>query len=164
MKYLVGDIENYFCLSKSGNNYDAICCTTNRVVKNNGELVMGAGVAKVFAECFPDLPKIWGQQLKQNLKNDSSSKLMCFHVEEKTFYRYFYLVAFPTKNHWKNPSDIVLIRESTEQLVFLTDIMNFSSVLLPKPGCANGGLNWEKQVKPILGDYLDDRFTIIDRE
>ena len=40
--------------------------------------------------------------------------------------------------------------------------MNFSSVLLPKPGCANGGLNWE-QVKPLLEQYLDDRFTIIDR-
>jgi hypothetical protein len=34
-------------------DYDTSCCTTNCVVKSNGELVMGAGIAKQFTETFP---------------------------------------------------------------------------------------------------------------
>jgi hypothetical protein len=155
MKYLIGDISHHFFSEE----YDAICCTTNQIVKNNGELVMGAGIAKVFVEHFPGLPKIWGKQLAENKKRESSTKIMCTSWQLLSTY----LIAFPTKLHWKDKSPITLIERSAEELVVLANQMNFSSVLLPKPGCANGGLNWE-QVKPLLEQYLDDRFTIIDKQ
>ena len=43
------------------------------------------------------------------------------------------------------------------------DIIQFydlKNVALPRPGCANGGLNWE-DVKPHLERILDDRVTIV---
>ena len=74
-----------------------------------------------------------------------------------------YLIAFPTKYHFKDSSPLELVEESMHELYLLADIMNFSSVLLPKPGCSNGGLSWEKEVFPSIKDLLDERFTIIDK-
>ena len=43
------------------NTADAICFTSNGVVKSNGELVMGAGVAKAFADKYPGASFYFGQ-------------------------------------------------------------------------------------------------------
>ena len=37
---------------------------------------------------------------------------------------------------------------------------NFYHIAIPRPGCSNGGLNWEIDVKPIIEPLLDDRFII----
>ena len=50
------EVQNDFWQEIEDNSYDAICCTTNKIVKNNGELVMGAGIAKQFKAKYPDLP------------------------------------------------------------------------------------------------------------
>lgn len=34
-------------------------------------------------------------------------------------------------------------------------------ILLPRPGCGNGSLNWERDVRPVLAPVLDDRFSVI---
>jgi hypothetical protein len=44
---------------------DAICFTSNGIVKSNGELVMGAGIAKQFRERWPELPKFFGNWVKK---------------------------------------------------------------------------------------------------
>ena len=71
------------------------------------------------------------------------------------------VIAFHTKYHWKDKSSLNLIKKSSQQLVLVTNMMDWKNILLPRPGCSNGGLSWEKQVKPVLENYLDDRFTII---
>ena len=55
-------------------NIDVLCVTTNNIVKNNGELVMGAGIAKQFRDRFPELARHFGEILErgenpQNLPN-----------------------------------------------------------------------------------------------
>lgn len=43
--------------------------------------------------------------------------------------------------------------------------MGWQFVYLPRPGCKNGGLDYNSQVKPILEKHLtDDRFRIISNE
>lgn len=132
-------------------DYDAICCTTNGVCKSNGDLVMGAGIALAFKQRYPEMPKILGE-LVGEIGNNS---YLIVGLDNKSA-----LVSFPTKNHWKDQSDIDLIVKSAKQLVAHADTAKWEKVLLSKPGCGLGGLNW-KEVKPILDPILDNRFTII---
>ena len=136
------------------NEVDAICCTTNMVVKQNGELVMGAGIAKEFANRYPTLPKIFGDWIKQESSRTSARTYLVTEFQPQCIY-------FPTKIHWKNPSKLWLIEKSLKELVMITDYNKFNIVVLPRPGCSNGGLDWESQVKPLCEQYLDDRFIVI---
>ena len=56
-------------------------------------------------------------------------------------------------------SDINLIDKSIKQLVELTNQMGWETVVLPRIGCGNGGLNWD-DVKPVIEPYLDHRFIV----
>ena len=144
---------------------EAICCTTNNVVTDTG-LVMGAGIAKVFKEVFPHLPITWGARVLVNAKRygDKCNGLICSRVPNYSgtakMCDILYLIALPTKNHWKDPSSLPLIEQSLKSLVKLTNYMGWSDVWLPRPGCLNGGLSWEKQVKPLCEKHLDNRFTV----
>ncbi|AGB50609.1 hypothetical protein Metho_2469 (plasmid) [Methanomethylovorans hollandica DSM 15978] len=136
MKECQGDLWN------SGCDYTAV--TTNSIIKKNGTLVMGAGVAKQASLRYPGLPRILAEHVRKNGN-------IPYIVPE---YR---IVSFPTKYNWKDPSDLSLIRESARKIADILPID--SSCGLSKPGCGNGGLKWE-QVKPLIEDILDDRFTV----
>lgn len=71
-----------------------------------------------------------------------------------------FLVAFPTKDDWKYPSTWEIIEKSACHLVFAAYILGWTSVLLPRPGCGRGGLDWNK-IRPNLRNILDNRFTVI---
>lgn len=152
MNEIMGDI---FQVHKE---YDAICCTTNYVVKNNGELVMGAGVAKAFATKYPWLPKLWGERVKRDWKENCHPGLFVTLMKERP-----HLVYFGTKWHYKDNSDRDLIESNLFSLVDITNKLDWKKVLLPRPGCANGGLDWDNDIKHLCEEYLNDRFTIISR-
>lgn len=156
MKNIEGDFWDY------AHDYDALVCTTNCVVKANGELVMGAGIAKQFASKFYHLPKVWGSQLKGKSKKLES----CVFVHRNSSSSYLqgkFLIAFPTKYDWREKSDIKLIERSAFQLLTITEAFGWTKVLMPRPGCANGGLTWE-EVEPILKRWLDHRFYVVERK
>ena len=73
-----------------------------------------------------------------------------------------YILAFPVKHHFKEMADLALIKKSCEELVRLVDSLGWQKVVLVKPGCGCGKLDWETQVKPLLEKELDDRFEVID--
>lgn len=141
---------------------DAICVTTNGVVKDNGCLVMGKGIAKKFALKYPQLPLSLGKCVKE-----SGNQVHIFGTDPglvgdpELIHKYPYVVSFPTKENWADPSPIELIIKSAHELVVFADLMMWIKVILPRPGCSNGGLDWESQVKPVLEPILDDRFYII---
>jgi len=144
---------------------DAVCIPTNGILKKNGELVMGAGIAKVAKEKFPKLPKILGDYVAQY-----GNKV--FYCGEHNGLSY---LSFPTKHHWKDSSDIKLITESCKQLVRMVDKFGqcveiedgvqklkqkWSTIVLPRVGCGLGGLKWSN-VSKILKNYLDDKYYVI---
>lgn len=136
---------------------DAICFTSNGVVKSDGSLVMGGGVAKEFADRYPWLPKMMGHKVKL-LGN------IPILIDYYNFTTYKpAIVSFPTKNHWKNPSDLELIKASAVRLKKIADTKGYNRIALPRPGVGLGGLNWPIQVRPAIVDLLDDRFVVVSK-
>ena len=153
MKEIKGNIFNIL-------DADAICVTTNGVVKNNGELVMGAGIALQFANKFPGLADFFGRGVKE----------MGNHVQHAWYRlpnqnnREICIISIPTKHHWKDKSDMFLILRSIKELVQKADDLKLKKIVLSRPGCGLGGLDYETQVKPAIQHILDDRFYIITPE
>lgn len=130
---------------------DWVAITTNGVVKANGQLVMGKGIALEAAQRYPRLAKEWGLLVKQ------------FGNEPFVFIE-GRLVSFPTKDDWRKPSTLALIEASCKVLGgkgFQT-LLQGARVLLPRPGCGNGQLAWI-DVSFVLKQYLGDQFVAISR-
>ena len=139
---------------------DAIVCTTNNVIKQNGALVMGAGIAKAFRDTFPYLDINWGAAAEASADGGNPDYGVLIDGPRMLNRIKVYLVAFQTKRDWADPSDLDLIQYSAQKLAALADILNWQRVICPAFGTNNGGLSWgdvEKKVKKIL----DDRFIIV---
>lgn len=143
---------------------DAICVTTNGIRKQNGEAVMGRGIARQAAELYPPLPRYLGNCLQKH-----GNRVFHFPLRAPAALEHLakepVIITFPTKHHWRDPSDIQLIKKSAEQLVQLVDTLRpfVRRVALPFPGCSNGGLRIV-DVVPILKAVFggDIRFFIVD--
>lgn len=131
---------------------DAICVTTNSIVKNTGRAVMGAGCALDAKIKFPDIDLKLGKLIKEN-----GNIVQIILNDPKP------ILSFPTKTIFWEPSKISLIEKSLRELIYLTNHNSWTKVVLPRPGCNNGGLSWLSQIKPILEQILDERFYIISR-
>ena len=127
--------------------------TTNGTVKNNGEAVMGRGCAREAADMWPRLPEYLGQRLAR----------FGNHVFDLgTWGQVDYLLSMPVKHHWREQASLTLICQSRNELETVATAIGVECVVLPRPGCGNGGLEWD-------GDYgvrqhlsvLDDRFHVI---
>ena len=124
------------------------CITTNGVVNPNTHLlVMGAGVALEAKKRFPRLP------LKLGLWVEKYGNRPFLCKEEK-------LITLPTKSKWQQISYMPLIMASVQKLVEIVNKFEIESVALPRPGCGNGGLDWEF-VRSQIEHVLDDRFTVV---
>lgn len=146
----------------SKKDLDALVCTTNNVVKSNGALVMGRGIAAQFRETFPYLDLNWGAIVEGIQEGGNEDYNILIDGPRKWQHNTIYLVGLQTKRDWAQPSPIELVIESCKKLALLANIMTWSKVLMTKPGCGNGGLTWKEVRKNIK--FLDDRFIIIDRE
>lgn len=160
-----GDVWSYSC--------DAICVTTNGFVKNNGEAVMGRGIAQQAAQRYPELPRLLGRAIRRYgnlpaLLIPYPPAIISFPVKPAEA-----VVATDKSNiiprlrgqfmpghrapGWACMASLDLIVESAKELVHMADTFRFKNVALPHPGCGNGGLKWE-DVQPALAEILDDRF------
>lgn len=130
---------------------DAICFTSNGVVTAKNELVMGAGNALQFKERWPVLPRKAGYLIKQ-----SGNHCYLLHLCPITEVS---ICNFPTKNNWRDNSDINLIRQSSIELMRLINKWNWNMVFLCAPGIGHGGLQWSV-VKDTIEPIFDERVTI----
>ena len=133
-----------------------IIIPTNGIVTNAGLAVMGAGIAKQAADKYPHLAKQLGSVLK------AYGNFPFFVPSVK-------IITFPVKEHWREKGDYQLIRRSCERLVHALETTSRKTLLgfdypiyLPKVGCGNGQLKWER-VRPILEEYFEeDKFIVVD--
>jgi hypothetical protein len=141
---------------------DAICITTNGFVKKNGEAVMGAGIAKEAAKQFPHLPKLLGNTIKVRGNHLAVffNEISHYNGEEGAISNQD-IVSFPVKHNWFEKADMELIRRSARELMKWADqLPHWERVLLPRPGCGNGKLDWS-DVKREIEPILDDRISVV---
>lgn len=159
MRLITGDIFSVPVMR----DHEVICVLTNGTLKEGNILVMGAGQAKAAANLFPILSSRFGSMVKEygNHVNVTHYK-MSLHAEDPTYRATRAIVSFPTKNHWRDPSDLGLIEQSLKELVEYINTHRYKTCVIPRPGCGLGGLDWDNQVKILCEMYLDDRFSVID--
>lgn len=133
---------------------DVRVITTNGTVKRNGECVMGRGCALEAKQQNPKLAKLLGTLIRDegNHVHRLDDKFGGWDLAWE-----FY--SFPVKHHWREVADVELIVRSAEELLCAVETGDLV-VVMPRPGCGNGGLRWE-DVKPVIEPILDDRFHVI---
>jgi O-acetyl-ADP-ribose deacetylase (regulator of RNase III) len=107
--------------------------------------VMGKGVALEFKSRYPDMFKQY-----QKICEDKSldiGKLFLWKKSDK------WVLLFPTKKHWKNPSKLEFIQAGLEKFKTNWYKMGIESIAFPRLGCGNGGLDWN-DVRPMMEQYL----------
>ena len=113
--------------------------------------VMGSGLAAAFKARFPNNFEIYkhacyGHQVKignVHIVRDSNGKGLR------------YIVNFPTKLHWKDPSKIEYVYYGLVALKAWLVREKIKSVAIPKLGCGKGKLDWalvKETIKSVLGD------------
>lgn len=60
------------------------------------------------------------------------------------------IINFPTKDHWRNGSKLEWIDAGLLYIAEHVEEWGITSLALPPPGCGNGGLNWERDVRPLV--------------
>lgn len=135
---------------------DVRVITTNGTVKKDGTCVMGRGCALEAKKMLPWLPQFLGSVISKN----GNSPYLLDRSEDGQLY------SFPVKHNWYGKADIRLIEESAKAIIPLINSQAYllpygaRTIVIPRPGCGNGGLNWA-DVKPVLEPILDDRFHVI---
>lgn len=156
---------------------DVICTTTNGIAKKNGDAVMGRGNAEFVRDVF-HVEGLLGKYLKQygnrafflgeyTFPSESEFQKLykkknnvMYHPErfENSFGKTLKLASFPTKHHWRDPSDLNLIETSANQMMNIANKFNLKRIYVPIPGGSNGKLKWE-DIQPRLTG-LDERFIV----
>jgi O-acetyl-ADP-ribose deacetylase (regulator of RNase III) len=113
--------------------------------------VMGKGIALMFKERFTENYRLYSAACKAG--EVETGKMHVTAVNELTGPRW--IVNFPTKRHWRSPSQMVWITEGLRDLRrFLLD-NDVKSVAIPPLGAGNGGLKWPEVRERIVEELSD---------
>ena len=161
---------------------DAICITTNGFVKKNGEAVMGRGCAAQAKKMLVGVDKALGSAIK---RAGNRVQHLCSYGDLTA--GKIQLYSFPVKpvsevcngarsnvvkhmRHqfstgqtvpgWACVADRQIIITSIRQLKNIADNQLWDTVILPRPGCGAGELDWG-MVRHELHQRLDHRFYCI---
>jgi hypothetical protein len=140
MKEIIGDMWQEHAKGA------VVAITTNGTVNKVGRAVMLRGCARQAREHFPELMKTLGSLISQHGNH-------VFDLGHQ-------IVSFPVETDPYQVPEMGLIEQSCRELVELADYKGWQKVVVPRPGCGGGGLEW-LEVKTILERYFDERFHVI---
>jgi O-acetyl-ADP-ribose deacetylase (regulator of RNase III)/uncharacterized protein YwgA len=111
--------------------------------------VMGKGIAAQFKKRFPDMYHDYRERCdtgriqigKPYLYSDKSGVS---------------IINFPTKNHWRSPSQLDDIAHGLDAFVAYAKDWGITSVAMPPLGCGNGGLEWS-----VVGPLMYQKLSIL---
>ena len=134
-------------------NTDLFLITTNAVIKRNGALVMGRGIAQQARDRFPGLDSALGQQILRKWGNQGAYGLL---VSPR--WPTAKLGLFQVKRHYSHSASLDLIRHSTAMLCAWCAEHPNAQIAVNFPGIGNGRL-LRKDVLPIVAQ-LPNQITI----
>jgi O-acetyl-ADP-ribose deacetylase (regulator of RNase III) len=108
--------------------------------------VMGKGVALEFKRLFPEMYNEYHALCENN--KFKVGMLWLYKSPNK------WVLNFPTKKHWRNPSRVEYIEDGLKKFVSTYEQMGIQSIAFPPLGCGNGQLDFEIQVQPLMEKYL----------
>ena len=107
--------------------------------------VMGKGLALSFKQRYPEMFEHYKITCEKHML--TVGKLMLFYEQDH------WLLLFPTKENWRNPSKLEYIEKGLMKFVQTYAEKNITSIAFPRLGCGNGELDWN-DVKPLMERYL----------
>ncbi len=107
---------------------------------------MGKGLALDFKKLFPLNFSYYKKQCTaRNVKPGTMLVYKTMLVKRSPNF----IINFPTKDDWKNPSELQFIADGLKHLVQVCIEENITSIAIPQLGCGLGGLDWEV-VRPMI--------------
>lgn len=107
--------------------------------------VMGKGLAAEFKRRYPAMFLEYRRRCAA--KQLSVGELHLYKAVDK------WVLNFPTKEHWRQPSQLAWVLRGLECFVATFAAEGISSVAFPMLGCGAGGLDW-RVVEPVMRRYL----------
>ncbi len=107
--------------------------------------VMGKGLAHAFKEREPDMFRAYKRICDQ--RELEPGKLWLWRGKGS------WVLNFPTKVHWRNPSQIEWIEQGLSKFVSAYADKGITEISFPQLGCGNGNLDWS-DVRPLMEHYL----------
>ena len=107
--------------------------------------VMGKGLALAFKQAYPD--NFYYYKIACSLGEVKVGQM--FITANNSFLYPFYIINFPTKEHWKDPSKIEYVKDGLVALTKDIHRLQIKSIAIPALGCGLGGLEW-KEVESLI--------------
>lgn len=111
--------------------------------------VMGKGIALQFKRAFPDMFEDYRRAAAAGEIRIGQMHVWATGLLEGPRY----VINFPTKRHWRQPSRLEDIDAGLADLVRVIEELDITSIAVPPLGCGNGGLDWAV-VQPRIGAAL----------
>ena len=108
--------------------------------------VMGKGVAYEFKRLYPEM---FDQYRNLCERGEFTVGMLWLYKSPNKW-----VLNFPTKQHWRQPSKVEYIVSGLEKFVATYDELGIHSIAFPPLGCGNGQLDFETQVRPVMERYL----------
>lgn len=109
--------------------------------------VMGKGIALQFRNAFPESAREYQRAAESG--QVKVGRVLVTPSHDLVGPRW--IIHFPTKKHWRQPSRLQWIRDGMKDLVRAIREYEIGSVALPPLGCGNGGLDWAHVRKEMEG-------------
>jgi len=126
-----------------GNIFTTKCQTLVNTVNCVG--IMGAGIALECRLRYPEMNERYIALCKE--RKIQIGSLWIFKTEDK------WILNFPTKLHWKNPSKLEYLREGLKKFMHTYEQKGIESIAFPLLGAQNGGLNRDQSLN-LMKSYL----------
>lgn len=113
--------------------------------------VMGKGVALMFRDQYPENTKEYEKACHEERVRVGKM----FVTRNPELWGARWIINFPTKKHWRNPSKLEWIRDGLKDLIRVIRKNKIRSIALPPLGCGNGGLEWSQVQREMEAAFAE---------